>query len=93
MYNIRKIRAAHTINRPIEAALSMMSMCALLITTSQMIKEARNLYAKYFPNDESRSILYSASATEVHEFIEETYRFLKKYSESPINATLEELKQ
>ena len=60
-----------------------------MITTSQMIKDAKNLYAKYFPDDESRSILYFASATQVCEFIEEVYKFLKRYSEIPINATLE----
>jgi hypothetical protein len=64
-----------------------------MITTSQMVEEARGLYVKYFPDDRNRSILYFASVTEVHEFIEEIYRFLKKYSESPVNATLEELKQ
>ena len=64
-----------------------------MITTSQMVEETRGLYVKYFPDDRNRSILYFASVTEVHEFIEEIYRFLKKYSESPVNATLEELKQ
>ena len=36
-----------------------------MITVSQMMKDAKNLYAKYFSDDESRSILYFASATQV----------------------------
>ena len=63
-----------------------------MITTSQMIKDAKALYAKYFPDDKSLNILYNATSTQVCEFIEEVYRFLKRYSETPINATLEALK-
>ncbi len=63
-----------------------------MLTVLQMMKDAKNLYAKYFPDDESRNIRYGADVSQVCEFIEEVSRFLKKYSETPINATLEALK-
>ncbi len=61
-------------------------------TTSQMLREARELYEKYFPEDWHRNILFMASISQVNEFKEEIYRFLRKYSENSINTTLEEVK-
>ena len=60
-------------------------------TTSQMLKEARELLDKYFPEDWHRNIRYMASITQVNDFKEEVYRFLKKFTDGPLNTTLEEL--
>ncbi len=59
-------------------------------TTSQMLREARELYEKYFPEDWQRNILFMASISQVNEFKEEVYRFLRKYNEQSLNTTLEE---
>jgi hypothetical protein len=58
-------------------------------TTSQMVKEARELKEKYFPEDWHGNILYMASISQVNEFKEEVWRFLKKYTDEPLNTTLE----
>lgn len=60
-------------------------------TTSQMLKEASEIYGKYFPKNVHRNILYMATVTEYRNFVSDMELFLRKLKEA--NSVLEEFER